>query len=99
MPRITSYHAQLELAEELKKYLNGLQERLDVVIRHFEQEAGKLYDAGMMDETFNDFVNNYMNETNNKIRSVIDIVNGRDIPFVDDYIGRLEELIARYGNA
>ena len=96
MARITSYQAQLELAEYLRKYLHGLQSRLGNVVTQYKDQAQKLYDAGMMDEVHNDFITNYMAETNAKINSVIDLINERDIPFVNTYIQDLEEQLAKH---
>lgn len=96
MARITSYEAQAELAEQLRRYLHGLQSRLGAVVNQYRQFAGQLYDAGMLDEAHNDFVTNYMSETNDKINSVIDNINERDIPFVNSYIQELEEQMAKH---
>lgn len=62
----------------------------------YKQFAGQLYDAGMMDEVHKDFVTNYMAETNSLINSVIDNINERDIPFVNNYIQDLEEQLAKH---
>ena len=96
MARITSYEAQIELAEQLRRYLHGLQIRLGSVVSQYTKFAGDLYDAGMMDETHSDFVNNFMTETNSKISSVIDNINERDIPFVNRYIQDLEEMMSKH---
>lgn len=96
MARITSYQAQLDLAEQLRRYLHGLQSRLGAVVSQYKQFAGQLYDAGMMDEVHNDFVTNFMAETNSLINSVIDNINERDIPFVNNYMQDLEEQLAKH---
>lgn len=96
MARITSYEAQIELAEQLRRFLHGLQVRLGTVVSQYTKFAGDLYDAGMMDETHSDFINNYMVETNAKINGVIDNINERDIPFVNRYIQDLEDMMAKH---
>lgn len=99
MPKITSYQAQLALAAELRKSLDELQQGLEQNIQDIVKKACELHDAGMMEETYKDFAANYMAETIKKIKSVIIIVNERDIPFVNEYMGRLDWLKEQYGNA
>ena len=99
MPKITSYQAQLALAAELRKSLDELQQGLEKNYQDIVKKACELHDAGMMEETYKNFVDNYMEETVKKIKSVINIVNERDIPFVNEYMKRLEWLIEQYGNA
>ena len=66
--RQTSFSHQIELLESLKSYLHGFQERLAIVAEKYEKQVNDLYDAGgMMDETFNDFHDNYVEITKGKI--------------------------------
>ena len=96
MAREVSFEAQLELAEELRRYLHGLQVRLGAVVGQYKQYAAKLYEARMVDEVHQKFVSNYVEETTSKINTVIELINEQDIPFVDGYIKDLEVLIDTY---
>lgn len=89
--RQTSFSYQIELLESLKSYLHGFQERLAIVAEKYEKQVNELYDAGgMMDETFNDFHDNYLEVTKVKIQSLINQINDADIPFVEREIDYLE---------
>lgn len=89
--RQTSFSHQIELLESLKSYLHGFQERLAIVAEKYEKQVTDLYDAGgMMDETFNDFHNNYVEVTKGKIQDLINQINDLDIPFVEKEINYLE---------
>lgn len=97
MARQTSYQTQIELASELKRYLHGFQERLAEVAKNYQSKSHDLYEAGMMDETHRDFEDNYVNETVSHIAEVVELINERDIPFVQKYIEKMEELREQYG--
>lgn len=89
--RQTSFSHQIELLESLKSYLHGFQERLAIVAEKYEKQVNDLYDAGgMMDETFNDFHDNYVEVTKGKIQNLINQINDLDIPFVEKEIDYLE---------
>lgn len=92
MARKTSFEHQIELAESLKAYLHGFQERLGAVAKNYESKCDELYEAGMMDETHHDFEQNYMRETIISISKVVERINDCDIPFVERYIDELENL-------
>jgi hypothetical protein len=90
MARQTSYSYQIELAESLKSYLHGFQERLGAVAQNYSNKCNEMYEAGMMDETHEDFIQNYMDETVRKIQELVELINEADIPFVEKYIDYLE---------
>lgn len=90
MSRQTSFSHQIELLEDLKSYLHGFQERLAIVAEKYERQVNELYEGGMMDETFNDFHDNYVEETKAKIQALINQINDSDIPFVEKEIDFLE---------
>lgn len=92
MARQTSYSYQIELAERLKSYLHGLQERLGDVAQNYKNKCNDLSYACMMEETLQDFEMNYMHETISKIADIITQVNENDIPFIERYIANLEQL-------
>ena len=93
MARQTSFEHQIELAESLKSYLHGFQERLGEVAKNYKNKSNELYEAGMMDEMHHDFEQNYMHETIISIAKVVDRINDCDIPFVEKYIDELENLM------
>ena len=97
MARQTSYQTQIELASDLKRYLHGFQERLAEVAKNYQAKSHDLYEAGMMDETHKDFEENYVRETVAHIAGVVELINERDIPFVQKYIDNMEELRDQYG--
>ena len=98
MARQTSYQTQIELASDLKRYLHGFQERLAEVAKNYQAKSHDLYEAGMMDETHKDFEENYVRETVAHIAGVVELINERDIPFVQKYIEKMEELREQYGS-
>jgi hypothetical protein len=63
MARQTSFSYQLELAEDIKRYLHGFQERLGAIAQNNNNKCNEMHEAGMMDETHRDFVENYMEVT------------------------------------
>jgi hypothetical protein len=90
MARNTSFEHQLELAESLKSYLHGFQERLGDVAQNYKNKCNQLYEAGMMDEFHKDFEQNYMQATIQKIAAVVEQINEADIPFIEKFIDYLE---------
>ena len=95
--RKTSFDYQIELAEELKKYLHGFQDRLSYVGQKYREYSDNLYEAGMLDEPHRNFSENYMEVTVQKIDSLVAQINECDIPFVERYIAGLEEMQYRHG--
>jgi hypothetical protein len=92
MARQTSISYQLELAEDLKRYLHGFQDRLDAVAQNYKNKCNDMYEAGMIDEIYEDFEQNYMEVTIQKIANLVEQINECDIPFVEKFINNLEEL-------
>jgi hypothetical protein len=90
MARNTSFEHQLQLAEGLKGYLHGFQERLGDVAQNYKNKCNQLYEAGMMDEFHKDFEQNYMQATIQKIANVVEQINECDIPFIEKFIEYLE---------
>lgn len=90
MARQTSFQHQIELAEDLKAYLIRLQDNLANAAQKYQNKVNSLYEAGMMDEK-HQVLEEYMFETVNRIKSVVDQINESDIPFVDNWINYLEE--------
>jgi len=91
MAKQTSFEYQIELAEDLKKYLTGLQERLDVVSKDYMKKCDSLADAGMMQEDWLKFTQDYAQVTYHKIESVVTQINDCDIPFINKYIAKLSQ--------
>jgi len=87
-----SYGHELALAEDLKKYLNTLQERLNIVQMQYWNKSNDLSQAGMMEEVYSKFVQEYVSETTQKIKDVVSQINERDIPFIERYIAYLSSL-------
>jgi deoxyadenosine/deoxycytidine kinase len=96
MARNTSLEHQLQLAESLKSYLHGFQERLGEVAQNYKSKCNQLYDAGMIDEVHKDFEQNYMQATIRKTAVVVEQINEADIPFVEKFIADLEETLAKH---
>ena len=85
----TSFSHQIELAEDLKKYLNNLHERLFFVTTDYNNKVNDIHQAGMMEEYYSKFVQEYVYETNQKIKEVVTQIHERDIPFIEKYIAYL----------
>jgi len=79
------------LAEDLKKYLYQLQERLSLAAQSYQQKCNALYAAGMMEETLNKLMQEYMPSTCEQIMNVVAQINERDIPFIEKHIAILEQ--------
>ena len=93
MAKQTSYDYQIQLAEGLKNSLNNLQESLYAASRAYWSKSNDLNQAGMMDETYNRFVQEYVSETARKIEDAAKQINERDIPFIEKHIAYLEQAI------
>ena len=89
MAKQTSFEYQNELAEDLKKYLNNLHERLFLVTADYNNKVNDIHQAGMMEEYYTQFVQEYVHDTNQKIREVVNQIHERDIPFIEKYIAYL----------
>jgi hypothetical protein len=89
MSKQTSFEYQIELAEELKKWLHGLQERLGAVANDYMKKCNDLADAGMMEEDWLKFTQDYAQVTYHKIEDVVKQINECDISFIEKYIAYL----------
>ena len=81
---------QIELADDIKRYLHGLQERLGAVSNDYMRKSESLKDAGMMEEDWLKFTQDCAQVTYHKIGSVVEQINESDIPFIEKYIAYLE---------
>ena len=79
------------MAENLRKYLAQLQERLSLAAQSYQQKCNFLYQSGMMAETLNVLMQECMPSTVEKIMNVVAQINERDIPFVEKHIAKLEQ--------
>jgi hypothetical protein len=83
-----SFAFQIELAEDLKRYLHGFQDRLGVIAENYKTKYENLGNV-MMEEFHEQFSENY--EDSIKIISdLVDQINDNDIPYVEKYIDYLE---------
>ena len=86
----TSFSHQIQLAEDLKKYLTNLHERLFFVTTDYNNKVNDIHQAGMMEEYYSKFVQEYVYETNQKIKEVYTQIHERDIPFIEKYLDYLQ---------
>ena len=84
-----SIEYQIVLANDLKKYLHELQERLRLAAQSYQQKSFSLYEAGMMDEFQLKFEQEYVKQTIRSIVQVVKQINECDIPFIERYIVKL----------
>lgn len=87
-----SIRGQIEMAEELKRYLHGFQERLGAVAESYKKKCDDLYDAGMLREKIETFISDNLAETTSKLSEVVESINDKDIPYLEKYIEQLESL-------
>jgi predicted transcriptional regulator len=85
----TSFSHQIQLAEDLKKYLENLHERLFFVTTDYNNKVNDIHQAGMMEEYYSKFVQECVHETNQKIKEVVAQIHERDIPFIERYLAYL----------
>ena len=79
---------QLELAEDLKSYLHGFQERLGIIADKYKNKYENLGNV-MITEFHEEFSENYEN-TIKIISDLVEHINDNDIPHVEKYINWLE---------
>ena len=84
---------QIELAEDLKRYLHGFQERLRLAAQSYQQKSNTLYEAGMFDE-FQMKFEQYVQQTTRLIANVVEHINESDIPFIERYKAKLEDTMS-----
>jgi len=82
---------QVLLAENLKRYLCGLQERLNHSAQSYQQKCNVLCETGMMEETLQKFEQEYVQQTIKLIAQLVEHINNFDIPFVEKYIAKFEQ--------
>ena len=105
-----SLENHLKLAEDLKRYLREFQERLIHTAQSYQHKCHALCEAGMMEETCQEFEQQYVQQTIRLIVQAVEHINDCDIPFVEKYIVKLEQsvpvirdvysniVVRRYGN-
>ena len=89
-----SIENQIFFVEDLKKYLQGFQERLSLAGQSYQNKSLSLYDAGMMDEFQKKFDQEYVQETIRAIGQVVERINECDIPFIERYKAKLEDTLS-----
>lgn len=90
----TSYAHQIELLEELKKYLGDFQERLMGVSANYQRKVDALHsEGGLMDETYRDYVEQQLEPTLTLISKLVEHIEDNDIPAVLSEIAELERKI------
>lgn len=86
-----TFRFQMELAEDLKKYLRRVQEDLAEVAERYNKKYNNLGNV-MMEEFHEEFCENY-SETIKIISNLVKQIDANDIPHVDSYIKKLEPLV------
>jgi len=90
MSNATSFAHQIELLLNLKQYLLDFQERLLGVSANYQRKVDALHGAGLMDETYRDFVEREVETTRAMITRLVDNIGASDIPAVEREIAYLE---------
>jgi len=85
---------QIALAEDLKRYLHGFQERLSTAGQSYKNKSSSLYEAGMFDEFQKKFEQEFVQQTTQSISQVVERINDCDIPFIERYIAKLEDTLS-----
>ena len=97
-----SFENQIRLAEDLKKFLHELQERLRLAAQSYQQKCHTLYELGMMEEALNELLLEYMPSTTEQIVNIVAQINECDVPFIERYIAEFEQFLPPirdiYGN-
>jgi hypothetical protein len=91
MSQGTSYAEQIELLQQLQAYLGEFQERLLGVSANYARKVDGLRAAGMMRETYEHYVDNELQETQQFIRRLVDHISQSDIPAVKRAVEHCEK--------
>ena len=89
-----TYAYQNELQNNLKGWLHRLTEHLDSVAKQYVQKVEQLHAEGMMDETFQDYVRDYLDPTRDRITRLIQHIEAQDIPRIEQEMRFLEDAAA-----
>lgn len=91
MSQGTSYSEQIELLQQLQAYLGEFQEKLLGVSANYSRKVDALRESGMMLETYNHYVENELQATQQLILRLVDHISQSDIPAVKRAIEHCEE--------
>lgn len=91
MSSATSFAHQVELLQQLKQYLSDFQERLLGVSQNYQRKVEAQHMAGMMEETYERFVERELAETQTLIQRLVDHIGAEDIPAIEREIAYLEQ--------
>ena len=91
MSDATSFSAQVALLEELKTYLGTFQDRLQGVSNNYQERVDQLHQAGMMNETYQRYVENELAQTQAMISRLVEHIGSSDIPKVSKEIDYLSQ--------
>jgi hypothetical protein len=89
-----TYAYQNELQNNLKGWLHRLTEHLDSVAKQYVQKVEQLHAEGMMDETYQDYVRDYLDPTRERITRLIQHIEAQDIPRIEQEMRFLEDAAA-----
>jgi hypothetical protein len=85
---------QAELQNNLKGWLHRLTEHLDSVAKQYVQKVEQLHAEGMMDETYQDYIRDYLDPTRERISRLIQHIEAQDIPRIEQEMRFLEDAAA-----
>lgn len=84
-----SYASQIEMLTKIKEKLIDIQRELDNHSTNYRKALDYQWSAGMMKETYEDFVSNELAETQRLIKNLIDHLGANDIPKIQAEIDDL----------
>jgi len=84
-----SYASQIEMLTKIKGKLIDIQRELDNHSTNYRKALDYQWSAGMMKETYEDFVSNELAETQRLIKNLIDHLGANDIPKIQAEIDYL----------
>ena len=84
-----SYASQIEMLIKIKGKLIDIQRELDNHSTNYRKALDYQWSAGMMKETYEDFVSNELAETQRLIKNLIDHLGANDIPKIQAEIDDL----------
>ena len=92
MSRNSRIAHQIDLLEELRRFLALLQERLLEAKSNYDSSLQKIEAQGMFLELLEKQRDEYFAVTEKEIEDIIELIEGSDKPYVDKVIDRLEDL-------
>jgi hypothetical protein len=87
------YQIQEQQLNQLSYFLEVFKDEIQDRMKNYQMQVENMYANGLPQETYEKFQREHIEETNALVNSIVGLIEGQSIPFIQGNIQKMQELI------